>query len=123
MDAYEQLGNVLAEDISAHSAHASDPEAAPELYGVEGTDAKRDYYSKYVKGMESGLATLLRGINAKDSSVLMELKENLGLMHELVQMDQAEFAFAEGMGRVLDRTSQIIREFGLTEPSPSAFRG
>lgn len=122
MDAYEQLGNVLAEDISTNSAHASDPEAAPELYGVEGTEAKRDYYSKYVKGMESGLATLLCGIKSKDSSVLMELKENLGLMHELVQMDQAEFAFAEGMGRVLDRTSRAIKEFELTDPSPSAFR-
>ncbi len=124
MQGYEQLEQVINEDVAEFSAHMTDPSNAPDLWGVVGVEGKRNYYSKYVEGIEFGLSRLQHPIHTKDLSALTNARRGIAEEQAMANQAATEYlreksqgyrAYAEGLGRVLDRADQIQRSYGFDE--------
>jgi hypothetical protein len=126
---YEQLERVINDDVDVFSIHMNDPSNAPDLWGVEGVEGKRNYYSKHVEGIEFGLFLLQDPIHTKDHSALINVRSAIAEEQSMANQAATEYlrekskgyrAYAEGLGRVLDRVDQIQRSYGFDEEAATS---
>jgi hypothetical protein len=120
MDGYEELERILLEEIAKYTASANSPETAPDLFGVEGVEGKRAYYTKYAEGISAGLADCKKAIEAKDIGLLEQAngminRKQRSLEQRNWDQDIEVSGVAEGLGVVQDRISLVKRSIGFGE--------
>lgn len=118
MDGYEELERILLEEIEKYTASANSPETAPDLFGVEGVEGKRKYYTKYAEGITAGLADCKKAIDAKDLDLLEKTNAEIHLKQRSMEQrnwnrDIEISGVAEGLGVVQDRISLVKRSVGF----------
>lgn len=118
MDGYKELERILLEEIAKYTASAKSPETAPDLFGVEGVEGKRRYYTKYAEGITAGLADCKAAIDAKDLDLLEKTKAAIHLKQRALEdrnwsRDIEVSGVAEGLGVVQDRISLVNRTVGF----------
>lgn len=111
MEARTTLDEILSASIATYSVHAAQPDASPDLWGVEGDEAKRVYYTKYVEGINFALNILRPTIDSKDgkayayAKMVIESEREMALEIASEQMRKSSVgitAYAEGLGHSLD---------------------
>lgn len=118
MDGYQELERILLEEIAKYTASAQNPAAAPDLFGVDGVEGKRRYYTKYAEGITAGLADCKPAIDAKDLDLLERTKAAIHLKQRAMEnrnwdRDIEISGVAEGLGVVQDRISLVERSVGF----------